>query len=515
VGARDLVLATLGRVSQRFEELLRRLGELQDVEKTSQVLGWDEETKMPPLGAEARAEQRATIARIAHEMQTDPALGELLEELRPFEAEHDFESFEASLVRVARCDFDKASRVPADLRADLSRLASHGYRAWLQAREEQDYDVLLPYLERGLELRRRYAECFAPYDDPYDPLLDIYEPGMKTAEVEPIFDRLKEALVPMIRTFAEQETADDSCLRGRFPRDAQRRFSLAMLEQWGMDRSAWRLDGTVHPFMTCFSPTDIRLTTNFHEDSLHGVLSCLHEFGHGIYERNVDPRFARTPLAEGVSSAFHESQSRLWENLVGRNLSTWRFFYPQLQKAFPEQFGPVSLETFHRALNRVAPSMRRVDADEVTYCLHIILRFELERAMLSGDLDLRDLPEAFAAKMRDYLGLEPPDITSGALQDAHWSDLTFGYFPTYALGNVVSVQLWERAQADVGPLEEQFERGDFATLRDWLAEHVYRWGRTFTPQDLLSRATGTGMDPEPYVRYLEGKLSDLVGAAVA
>jgi carboxypeptidase Taq len=501
-------------VNPAFAELQRRLGELQDVEKAGHVLGWDEETKMPPLGAEARAEQRATIARVAHELQTAPELGQLLEQLRPFEEEQPFESFEAALIRVARSDFDKASCVPGDLRADLSRLASRGYRAWLQAREQQDYGVLLPYLEQGLELRRRYVECFAPYDDPYDPLLDIYEPGMTTTDVEPIFDRLKEALVPMIRTFAEGGPVDDSCLHGRFPRDAQRRFSLEMLECWGMDRAAWRLDGTVHPFMTCFSPSDIRLTTNFHEDSLHGVLSCLHEFGHGVYERNVDPRFARTPLAEGVSSAFHESQSRLWENLVGRNLATWRFFYPRLQDAFPEHFGDVPLETFHRALNKVEPTMRRVDADEVTYCIHIILRFELERAMLTGELDLRDLPEAFDAKMRDYLGLQPPDVTSGALQDAHWSDLTFGYFPTYALGNVVSVQLWERAEADLGALDEQFERGEFAPLRDWLAEHVYRWGRTFTPQELLQRATGSGMDPEPYLRYLQRKLNDTVGSLV-
>ena len=498
-------------MKDEFAELLRRLGELQDVEKAGQILGWDEETKMPPLGAEARAEQRATIARIAHELQTDPALGELLEKLRPFEESNPYESFEAAVIRVARSDYEKASRVPVDLRADLSRLASRGYRAWLKAREQQDYNVLLPYLERGLELRRTYVECFAPYDDPYDPLLDIYEPGMKTVEVEPIFDRLKEALVPMIRTFAEGGAVDDSSLHGHFPRAAQRRFSLAVLERWGMDRAAWRLDKTVHPFMTCFSPSDIRLTTNFHEDSLHGVLSCLHEFGHGVYERNVDLAFVRTPLAEGVSSAFHESQSRMWENLVGRSLATWKFFYPKLQEEFPDHFAHVPVETFHRALNKVEPSMRRVDADEVTYCLHIILRFELERALLSGELDLRDLPDAFDAKMHDYLGLQPPDITSGALQDAHWSDLTFGYFPTYALGNVVSVQLWERAEAEAGPFDEQFERGDFEQLREWLTENVYRWGRVFTPQELLQRAAGSGMDPEPYVRYLERKLKDVLG----
>jgi carboxypeptidase Taq len=501
-------------VNEQFEALRRRLGELQDLEKTAAVLGWDEETKMPPLGAAARAEQRATIARILHEHHIAPELGELLEQLRPFESEHEPESFEASLVRVARRDYERAIRVPVDLRADLSRHASHSYRAWLQAREQQDYEVLFPFLERALELRHRYVDCFAPYDDPYDPLLGIYEPGMKTAEVEPIFERLKEALIPMIGTFSEAGV-DDSSLRGHFPRDAQRRFSLTVLERWGMDRTAWRLDKTVHPFMTAFSPSDIRLTTNFHEDSLHGLLSCLHEFGHGIYERNVDPRYARTPLAEGVSSAFHESQSRMWENLVGRNLSTWRFFYPQLQEEFPDHFADVPLETFHRALNKVEPTMRRVDADEVTYSLHIIIRFELERAVLGGELALRDLPDAFDAKMREYLGIQPSDVTNGVLQDAHWSDLTFGYFPTYALGNVVSVQLWERAEAAVGPFDDQFERGEFTTLRDWLTENIYRWGRTFTPQELLQRAAGGPLDPEPYVRYLERKLNDLVGAAVA
>jgi len=501
-------------VNERFEELRRRLGEISDLEKASAILSWDEETKMPDGGAEARAEQRATINRAAHERGTSPDLGELLEELRPFEEEHDYESFEASLVRIARRDYDKAVRVPSDLRAELTRSGSHGYRAWLEAREAEDYSILLPQLERGLELRRRYVECFDPTPDPYDVLLDDYEPGMRTAEVEAIFDQLKAALVPWLRA-VPSDAIDDSCLRGSFPWRAQRQFSLSVLRQWGMERSAWRLDKTVHPFATSLAPTDIRLTTNFHEDSLHGVLSCLHEFGHGIYERQVDPAFARTPLAHGVSAAFHESQSRLWENLVGRNLATWRFFYPELQEAFPEHFGNVPLETFHRALNKVQPSLRRVDADEVTYCLHIILRFELEREIFSGEVALKDLPEAFAAKMRDYLGLDPPDVVHGALQDVHWSDMSFGYFPTYALGNVVSVQLWERAEDDVGDLDPMFERGEFGPLREWLGEHVHRWGRVFTPKELLVRVTGSPMDAGPYLAYLERKLGELFGAAVS
>jgi carboxypeptidase Taq len=502
-------------VPDRFDELCRRLGEIHDLDKAAGLLSWDEETKMPPGGAVARAEQRATLNRIAHELQVSPELGELLEELRGFEEEHGHDSFEASLVRVGRRDYDKATRVPPDLRADLTRAGSLGYRAWLEAREKQDFSIMLPHLERNLELRRQYVACFGPQDDPYDVVLDDYEPGMKTAEVVPIFEQLKAVLVPLIRAVGEAAPVDDSCLHGSFPADAQRRFSVAVLEQWGMDSSSWRLDDTVHPFATSMAPSDIRLTTRFDEDSIHGIFSCLHEFGHGIYEHQVDPGLTRTPLAHGVSAAFHESQSRMWENLVGRSLSMWQYFYPTLQAELPAQFADVPVETFHRALNKVQPSYRRVDADEVTYGLHIILRFELERAMLSGELALADLPEAFDAKMRDYLGLQPPNVTLGVLQDVHWSDLSFGYFPTYALGNVVSVQLWARVVADLGDLDEQFERGDFAPLREWLGEHVHRHGRAFTPQELLRRITGSGMDTGPYLGYLERKLADLFGAAVA
>ena len=344
----------------------------------------------------------------------------------------------------------------------MTRAGSIGYQGWLRAREQEDYSIMLPHLERNLELRRQYVACFEPTDDPYDVVLDDYEPGMKTAEVERDLRHAEgRARAAGSARSRDAEPIDDSCLRGRFPRDAQRRFALAMLERWGMDRASWRLDqhrASVRDVVGADRhPSDDELPRGH----AHGILSCLHEFGHGIYERQVDPAYTRTPLAQGVSSAFHESQSRMWENLVGRNIATWRFFYPKLQEEFPEQFGDVSLETFHRALNKVQPSFRRVDADEVTYCLHIILRFELERAMLSGEVSLKDLPEAFDAKMREYLGLHPPDVVAGVLQDVHWSDMSFGYFPTYALGNVVSVQLWERAEADLGDLDEQFERGDF------------------------------------------------------
>jgi carboxypeptidase Taq len=494
-------------VGSRFDELLRRLGEVSDLQRATSLLVWDQETKMPPLGAAARAEQLATLARTSHGRATAPELGSLLEELREVEETSDRDSFEASVVRVALRDYEKRRRVPSDLRAEMTRAGSLGYTAWLEAREAADYEIFRPHLERRIELAREYIACHEPFDDPYDPLLDDHERGMRTADVAAVFARLKEELVPLVAGLGEP--VDDSCLRGAFPPAQQREFSLAILSRWGMDDQAWRLDDTIHPFETAIALGDIRLTTRFDEDELGGILACLHEFGHGIYERQVDERYARTPLQEGASSAFHESQSRLWENLVGRRLSTWRFFYPSLQQAFPGRLSDVPLEEFHRALNRVAPSPTRVDADEVTYSLHILLRFELEREMLAGAVSPADLPEAFDAKLSEYLGVEPANIVEGVLQDVHWSDSNFGYFPTYAIGNVISTQLWERVTSDLGDLDSEFERGEFGSLREWLREHLHRWGRAFEPAELLERVVGGPLDAEPYLAYLRAKVEAL------
>jgi carboxypeptidase Taq len=489
----------------RFDELLRRLAEISDLQRAGYLLAWDQETKMPPLGAPARAEQLATLSRLSHDRATAPELGSLFEELG--ELEQSAESFEASVIRVARRDYEKRRSVPSELRGEMTRAGSLGYASWLEARAAADYEIFRPQLDRRLELAREYVACHEPFDDPYDVLLDDHERGMRTADVAAVFARLKEVLVPLVAGLGEP--VDDSCLRGDFPPEQQREFSLGLMERWGMDDEAWRLDDTIHPFMTSMSGTDIRLTTRFDRDNPGGILSCLHEFGHGIYERQVDDRYARTTLQDGTSSSFHESQSRLWENVVGRRLSTWRFFYPRLQETFPEQLAAVPLDVFHRALNRVAPGAVRVDADEVTYSLHIVLRFELEREMLAGTVTSADLPEAFDAKLREYLGVEPADVVEGVLQDVHWSDSNFGYFPTYALGNVIATQLWERATGELGDLDGEFERGEFGSLREWLREHVHRWGRAFEPAELLERVVGGPLDPEPYLAYLHAKVEAL------
>jgi carboxypeptidase Taq len=502
-------------MSDRLQRLRVMAGEIYDLERTAFLLAWDQETMLPPDGAAARAEQRATIGRVAHERLVSDELARLLEELRSEQEALSREYDEAALIRVLRREHEKARRVPTELRAELSRAGALGLGAWLQARERRDFEVLRPHLERQLELKRRYIACFEPYDDPYDVLLDDYEEGMTTAETERVLEHVKRELVPLVRAVREGGTGEDEPLSGPFSVGGQAAFGRAVLDRFGFDERSWRLDRSEHPFTAGISIGDIRLTTRYHEHSLSGVFASMHEFGHGLYERQVAPALGRTPLAGGASAALHESQSRMWENLVGRSRPFWTWAYDDLRAALPEALGDVDLDRFYRAINRIRPSLVRVDADEVTYNLHIVLRFELERDLLAGRLEVRDMPAAFDERMVSYLGLEPPDVTLGVLQDIHWGDATFGYFPTYSLGNVMSVQIWERARADLVELDAQLERGEFAELREWLREHLHRHGRKFPPQETLRRAAGAEIDPEPYVRYLKGKLGEVAGAAVS
>ena len=500
-------------MSRAYERLRVLLGEIYDLERVGFLLAWDQETTMPADGAAARADQRATVGRAAHERLVSDELGKLLEELRAEEESLPYESDEASLIRLARREHEKACRVPAELRAQLLREGALGLGAWLEARERRDFEVLRPHLERLLELRRRYVDCFEPAGDPYDVLLDDYERGFTTAETEHVLEHLKRELVPLVEA-AREADADAPVLEGPFPVERQRAFALDLLGRLGFDPRSWRLDRSEHPFAANLAISDIRLTARFDEAHLSGIFACIHEFGHGLYERQIASSLARTPLAGGASAALHESQSRMWENLVGRGRAFWRFAYDDLREALPE-LREVDLERFFRAVNRIRPSLTRVDADEITYNLHIVLRFELERELLAGRLEVRDLPEAFDERMLGYLGLEVPDARSGVLQDIHWADAGFGYFPTYSLGNVMSVQIWEKACSDLGDLDTRIERGDFGDLREWLREHLHRHGRKFTPRETLLRAAGSEIDPEPYVRYLKGKLGEVAGVAVS
>ncbi len=502
-------------MSGAFDELRARLAEITDLAKAAEILRWDEQVMMPTRGAPARAEQLATLNRVTHELFTSPEIGRLLDELASFEEEHEYDSFEASLVRVARRDWEKERKVPSELRAAMSRAATLGYPVWVEARRRGDVDSFLPALRENLELKRRYVECFeGDYEEPYDALLDDYEPGMKTAHVRETFDYLKTHQAPLVDELGRRDAPAPDDPRP-FPLDRQRQFELEVVRRFGFDDESWRLDRTVHPFARRGSTQDIRITTRYFEDKLDGLFATMHEFGHGLYEHQVDPILERTPLASGVSLGMHESQSRMWENLVGRSLPFWRFFFPRLAELFPQALARTSTEDWYREVNSVAPSLIRVEADEATYNLHIILRFELEQDLLAGSFPLEQLREEWDRRVWDYLGIEVPDASRGVLQDMHWAIGAIGYFSTYALGNLISAQIWEKVLGDVPDLYDQFEQGEFSALREWLGVHLHRHGRKFTPAETLERVTGSPrIDPEPYVRYLRRKLGDIYGLPV-
>jgi carboxypeptidase Taq len=479
-------------------QLKEALGQIADLRHAEAVADWDSRVSMPPEGAEARANVVATLTRLAHERFVSDDVGELLGGLDGIEDETD-----AALVRLTRREFDRARRVPSELAAEMAHAAGVAVAAWDRAKAASDFASFVPHLERQLELKQRYIECFPDTDVPYDVLLDDYEEGMTTAEVQRVFDRLKEVLVPLIAEHADGGPP----LQGPFPVERQQEAGRLVLEAFGWDPSSWRIDETPHPFASKPGAGDIRLTTHTDADDLTSLFSTMHEFGHGVYEFDVDARLVRTPLARGTSSAIHESQSRTWENLVGRSPGFWRWFYPQLQPLLPDALGSVDEATFVRAVSAIWPGLIRGDADEATYGLHIILRFELEQELLAGTLAIRDLPETWNVRMKEYLGVDVPDDAHGVLQDMHWSVGLFGYFPTYQLGNVISVQIWDVVRRDLGDLDEHFARGEFAQLREWLREHIYRHGSIYPPRELLERVTGSQLDPEPYLRYLQTKFA--------
>jgi carboxypeptidase Taq len=499
-------------MSAPFVELSRRLAEIGDLSAAASLLAWDQQVMMPPRGAASRAEHLATLKQVTHEKFTAPEIGRLLEELAPFEEAHDYDSFEASLIRVTRRDWEKARKVPAELRAEMSRAASLALPVWVEARANNDFAAFLPALRENVELRRRYIACFdGDFPEPYDAVLDDFERGMTTAEVRSLFEYLKEHQAPLVKLVAGGQ-APEAPTTHSFPIELQKQFELEVVRRFGFDDQAWRIDPTVHPFASGTGRDDIRITTRYFPDNLEGLFATMHETGHGLYEHQVDPSLERTPLGSGTSLGMHESQSRMWENLVGRSLPAWRFFFPKLQQTFPDALARYDVERWYREINAVRPSLIRVEADEATYNLHIILRFELEQELLDESFPLERLPEEWNRRMYDLLGVEVPDDTHGVLQDTHWAIGAIGYFATYALGNLISAQLWERITADLPGLEDDFEHGEFTALREWLRDHVHQHGRKFTPAETLDRAIGTKtIDPEPYVHYLQRKMAGIYG----
>lgn len=500
-------------MTPELERLKKKLAEIQDLRAASALLYWDQATHMPPEGARARGQQLATLGKLAQERATDPELGELLDELTGLEQDHPYESDEASLVRIARRDYERAVRVPPEFQARATEHSSESYQTWTRARPADDFSTVRPHLERTLDLSREYAQFFPDRDHLADPLIADHDYGMTVAQIKNVFDELREGLVPIVEAISAQPTADRGPVLGSFPEADQRSFGEGVIGDFGYDFERGRQDKTHHPFMTRFSIGDVRITTRFKENDLtEGLFSTLHEAGHALYEQGVDPAFERTPLARGASSGMHESQSRLWENFVGRSLGFWQHYYPSLQETFPSELKGVPLQDFHRAVNCVERSLIRTDADEVTYNLHVMLRFDLELELLEGDLEVRHLPEAWRERYRADLGVAPEDDKDGVLQDVHWyAGFIGGAFQGYTLGNIIAGQIFAAAREAHPEIPSDIEQGKFDTLYKWLREEIYRHGRKFTANELVKRITGQELSVSPYLDYLRNKFGSLYG----
>ncbi len=499
-------------MEEKLSKLKEMMGKVIDLNYAAALLNWDQQTYMPPKAAEERGEQLATLSGIAHDMVTSDEFGALINELVPYGESLDPDSDDACLIRQTKRAYDKETKVPGEKVAEFARATTLGQEAWVRSRQADDFSIFQPHLEKIVDLRREYASYFAPYNHVYDPLLDDFEPGMKTAEVKAIFDEIRPLQVELIQAISKRPQVEDAFLHQHYEDKKQWDFGVEVSTKQGYDWKAGRLDRVAHPFTSSFGIRDVRITTHLHEDALtSGLFSTIHETGHALYEQGVDWNLHRTILASGASMAIHESQSRMWENLVGRSRPFWRYFYPRLQEYFPQQLGNVDMETFYRAINKVQPSLIRTESDEATYNLHIMLRLELEIALMEGKLEVKDLPEAWNSRMQEYLGVTPPSNANGVLQDVHWSGGMIGYFSTYALGNLISAQLWEVIQRDLPNLDAQFEKGDFSALLGWLREHIHRHGAKFEPQNLVQKVTGSKIDPKPYMKYLKAKYSDIYG----
>ncbi|MDH5245136.1 MAG: carboxypeptidase M32 [Betaproteobacteria bacterium] len=494
-------------------ELKQRLREISDLRGAESVLGWDQATYMPPGGAEARGRQAALLGRLAHERLVDPAIGRLLDSLAPWADAQESDSDAAALVRVTRRDFDRATRVPSAFIQRLSEHTAASYHAWERARPANDFAAMRPLLETTVELSRELAAYHTGYAHPFDALIDLAEDGMTVAAVRALFSELRTGLVPLIAAINARPQIDDRCLTGAFPEPAQQAFGEKAIRAFGYDYTRGRQDKTAHPFMIKLGRGDVRITTRYRTDNLSdGLFSTLHEAGHAMYEQGIDDGLDGTPLYTGTTSGVHESQSRLWENLVGRSLPFWRHWYAELRAAFPGALDDVDVDAFYRAINKVRPSLIRTEADEVTYNLHVMLRFDLELALLEGTLAVADLPEAWCARIQSDLGVSPPDDRDGALQDVHWyGGIVGGAFQSYTLGNIMSAQFFAAARRDLGDLDEQIGAGRYAPLHAWLRERIYRHGRKFTAPEIVRRATGQPLSIAPYLAYLNTKYGALYG----
>lgn len=492
-----------------YDQFLQRVRDIRIASAIEAVLDWDSETYMPKRGAAHRAEQLALIAGVAHEKRTSDELGNLIAAL---EREGGGDEAQAANVRELRRSFDRAVKLPTALVKEIARRTTIAKPAWAEARKENQFARFAPHLEQLLELKRAVAEHVGWRSEPYDALMDEFEPGARAAEVQAVFDQVRPELVGLVQQIGQSPRQPDTALLARdAPLAAQDRFSRTIAAAMGYDFSAGRLDVSTHPFCSGFTMQDVRITTRFDEKYLPASLfSVMHEVGHALYEQGFRPEHAFTPMAAAVSLGIHESQSRLWENIIGRSRPFWEHFMPSLREAFPG-FQGVSVEDWVFAINAVRPSFIRVEADEVTYGLHIMLRFDLERRLIANRLAVKDVPAAWNAGMQAFLGITPPTDAEGCLQDIHWSLGIFGYFPTYQLGNLYAAQFYEAARRALPELPQQVGRGELQPLLSWLRENIHQHGMRYRANELVKVVTGGELSPAPYLRYLNEKYRPLYG----
>lgn len=477
------------------------------------VLEWDEQTYMPSAAGEHRAEQLSLLATMVHDRATAPQVGEWLDDLSASPLAAQPHSDSGAVIREMRRVYDRKTKLPRELVAALTRASSLGQQAWVEARKANNFAKFAPHLDKIMRLKREEADAVGYQTCRYDALLDEYEPHATSAEVGPVLEALANRLVPLIeRIGASSHRPNAAILGGPFPIATQVAYGETMAAAIGFDFKQGRIDATAHPFCATLGPRDVRLTTRYRPDEFGGWLfSVLHEAGHGLYEQGLPAEDFGLPTGEAVSLGIHESQSRMWENQVARHHAFWEHFYPSLQQVFPDVLGAVQLDDFHFAINEVKPSLIRVEADEATYNLHILIRFELERQLIDAELAIADLPDAWNAKYQQYLGITPPDDATGVMQDVHWSAGLVGYFPTYALGNLYAAQFFEQAQQDLGDLFAQFSRGEFAPLLEWLRTNIHQHGQRYSAAELVKKVTGKPLSADALMRHLEGKFGELYG----
>lgn len=503
-------MSTLSTCEPKYLELKNSLIQIRDLEAAASVLNWDQTTYMPTGGTSARGRQIATLKEFAHEKFTDPSIGQLLEDLRPYEQSLPYDSTAASLIRVTRRDYERAIRVPSEFMAKFCQHQATAYEAWVKAKSLKNFSLVEPYLEKTLDLSRELA-CFFPHKHIADPLINFVDEGMTVSILRPLFRELRQKLLPIVEVITSGPPVNDFYLRQYYPKEQQLKFGRTVTKRIGFDFQRGRQDETPHPFTSSFSIGDVRITTRVYENNLtEALFSTVHEVGHALYEQGIALELEGTPLAEGTSSGIHESQSRLWENMVARSRGFWECFYPQLQGIFLKQLSCVSVSEFYRAINKVVKSPIRTDADEVTYNLHVMIRFDLELAMLEGKLAVCDLPEAWNERYRKDLGIVPANDSQGVMQDVHWyGEMIGGMFQGYTLGNLIAAQIYEAAVKSNPEITVAIERGNFTLLHKWLKHNIYQHGRKYTANELIDRVTGKPLSIDPFIRYIQNKYSDI------